>query len=293
MRRCLAGSVVAVLLVTTRARITGFSLDVEPPQGEQSVAFVNLLAEFKWRLRGTNLSLSADAGTAWMGAGWETLVNGTSKLLGAWLVDLCDEAILMDYDRNESNLIARAAPYLSYADARPGKAKAVTVGVAIASPGAAPPTWWQCESVAELEALIASVDGALSAHASFSHRYAVFFAATLYNASGAAPAPPGPETKTLWYLDDEWIYNLAARDAFFAFAQAQHVVEVYDAQHAGDRPHIGANATDTALYADFIKKADALGIDVQFMSGLDTLEQDLAFIASVNADLARRDERQI
>ena len=270
-----------------RARVVGFSLDIEPPAGPESAAFVAVMAEYRWRLAGSGLLLSADAGTAWTGADYATTVNGTTKLLSQWLVDLCDESVLMDYDRNASNLLVRAEPYLDYADARPGHA--VVVGVAVATPGAAP-TWWQTASAAELEALIAAVDPALRAHPSFNSprpRYAVFFAQTLWNATRAAPAPLiANETKTLWYLDDDWVYNETARADFFAFCRAQNVVAVYDAPHAGNRPHIGAAPADQALYVDFIHLADAAGIDVQFLSGLQSFDFDMAFIKSVNEGLA-------
>ena len=81
------------------ARITGFSLDIEPPAGNESVAFVAVLAEFRWRLSGTGLKLSADAGTAWAAPAYLTTVNGTSKVLAEWLVDICNETIVMSYDR--------------------------------------------------------------------------------------------------------------------------------------------------------------------------------------------------
>ena len=268
-----------------RARVVGFSLDIEPPAGPESAAFVAVMAEYRWRLAaaGGGLLLSADAGTAWTAQDYLTSVNGTTKLLSEWLIDLCDEAVLMDYDRNATNLLLRAEPYLAYADARPGRA--VVVGVAVATPGSAP-TWGQTADPAELEALIASVDPALRAHASFRSprpRYAVFFAQTLLNATRAAPAPVGSEAKTLWYLDDSWVYDAAAQAEFFAFARAQHVVAVYDAPHAGNRPHIGASPADQALYVAFLKRADAQGIDVQFLSGLADLDGDLAFIRSVNS----------
>jgi hypothetical protein len=272
-----------VLAVPVQMRITGFSLDIEPPAGNESVAFVEYLAEFRWRLAGTGLKLSADAGTSWTSSDYMTTVNGTSKTLGEWLVDLCNETVVMSYDRNASNLLLRVGPFLGYADAY-GGVKNVTVGTAIATPGSAP-TWWQTQSPAELEALIASVDSSLRTHASFKGRYAVFFAATLFNASSGGGPPPGSgigEEKSLWYLDDDWVYDETSRAAFFAFAAAQNVREVYDAPHAGSRPHIGANATDQSLYADFVHLADAQGIDIQFMSGLNTLAFDLAFISSVN-----------
>lgn len=268
----------ALSILRAGARITGFSLDIEPPPGSASVDFVNEMAAWRSRLDGTGLRLSADAGTAWSGANYATTVNGSTKLLSEWLVDLCDEAILMDYDRNASNLLVRAEPYLAYADGRPGKA--VTVGVAIAPPGT-PAAWWQTANVSELEALIASVDAPLRRHRSFTEKYAVFFAETLFNATKAAEsleAASTGEMKSLWYVADEWIYDGAAQSAFFDFARAQRVVELYDAPHAGDRPHIGANATDEALSAEFYRLCDARGISVQFMSGLNTLEEDLRFI---------------
>ena len=267
-------------------RVIGFSLDIEPPAGNESVAFVNVMAEYRWRLAGTGLRLSADAGTAWTAPEYETTVNGTMRTLAQWLVVLCDEAILMVYDRNATNLLVRAEPYLTYADGLSGKL--ITVGVAIATPGS-PPTWWQTANTSELEDLIATVDEPLRQHVSFTARYAVFFGATLANASAAERSPPPTinETKTLWYLDDDWVYDAAAQKAFFNFAAAQNIVEVYDAPHAGSRPHIGANAVDQAAYAEFIKIAHGRGIDVQFLSGLATLAGDLEFIQTVNAELSR------
>ena len=277
------GTLVFLLAVApAHSRITGFSLDIEPSAGNESVALVEYLSEFRWRISGTGLKLSADAGTAWSSSDFMTNVNGTSKVLAEWLVELCNETVVMSYDRNGTNLLVRVDPYLAYADTY-GE-RNVTVGVAIASPGSTP-TWWQTQSPAELEALIEGVDPSLRQHASFKGRYAVFFAATLFNASAGGGPPPGSgigEEKALWYVDDDWVYDATAQSAFFQFAAAQNVRELYDAPHAGNRPHIGANTTDQALYVDFVHLADAQGIDIQFMSGLDTLAYDLAFIESVN-----------
>jgi len=272
-----------------RARIIGFSLDIEPPAGSESVALVNTLAAWRAALSasGTGLRLSADAGTAWTAAAYETTVNGTTKTLGEWLVDLCDETIIMSYDRNATNLLLRVEPFLQYAAARGAAgAGAITVGAAVSSPGDAE-AWWRTANASELEALIAAVDGALQRRPQFSGRYAIFYGETLYNATLAAPAPSSiGERKALWYVSDSSIYDAAAREAFFAFAAQQRVVQLYDAPHAGARPHIGANASDEALSAQFYQRCDAAGIDVQFMSGLNTLAYDLAFIEKVNAAVA-------
>jgi hypothetical protein len=272
---------VALLLNQAHARIVGFSLDIEPSAGNESIAFVNEMKEWHDRLSNTGLLLSADAGTAWSDPSvYETTVNGTTKLLSEWLVDLCNETIIMSYDRNASNLIVRVTPYLSYADNFSDKS--VTVGAAIATPGT-PQTWWQTQTVAELETVIADVDHELQKHSSFSRKYAIFFADTLFNASLANPAKSIiNETKTLWYLNDEWVYNNQSRTDFFEFAKAQNVVAVYDAPHAGNRPHIGADKTDQAYYVDFIHLADSYGIDIQFMSGLNDFDFDMEFIKSVN-----------
>jgi hypothetical protein len=287
-RSAVALAALALFLRPSLARVTGFSLDIEPSPGDESVAFVNVMAEYRRLLTGTGLILSADAGTAWSAAPtYLTTVNGSTKLLSDWLVDLCDEAIVMSYDRNASNLVARVEPYLAHADTVPGRS--VVAGAAIASPGS-PSTWWQTASVAELERVIADADEALRAHPSFGSRprYAIFFAQTLLNASLAAPAPALiNETKTLWYLSDAWVYDNSSRADFFAFAREQNVATVYDAPHAGNRPHIGASPADQAAYVDFLHRADALGIDVQFLSGLSSFEFDLAFIKSVNAGLEK------
>jgi len=274
--------VISAVTTPSLARIVGFSLDIEPSAGNESVAFVNQMVEWRDRLTGTDLILSADAGTAWSDPStYETTVNGTTKLLSEWLVDLCNETIIMSYDRNASNLIVRVTPYLSYADKFPNKA--VVVGAAIATPGT-PPTWWQTQTVAELEQVIASVDDELQTHPSFSKKYAIFFGDTLMNATLANPAKSIiNETKTLWYLNDDWVYNNISRTNFFEFAKAQNVVAVYDAPHAGNRPHIGANKTDQAYYVDFVHLADSFGIDIQFMSGLNDFDFDIEFIRSVNS----------
>ena len=97
--------------------IVGFSLDIEPNEGPDSVAFVNTMAAWRAALAGTGMLLSADAGTAWSTPAYQnTTVNGTTKLLSEWLVDICDEAILMSYDRNATRLLERVLPYLTYAD---------------------------------------------------------------------------------------------------------------------------------------------------------------------------------
>ena len=283
-------AVLAAALRASRAAIVGFSLDIEPGPGTQdAVDFVNVMAAYRGLLdapSGAGLVLSADAGTAWTAPSFNVTVNGTNRLLFQWIADLCDESVIMDYDRNATTLLLRAAPFLAYADAQvaSGLKKSVVVGVAVATPGA-PPTWWQTADPAELEALVARVDPALTAHPSFARRYAVFHAGTLWNATGngTAPLPPGiGERKALWYLLDEWVYDSAAQDAFLAFAKQQRVDLVYDAPHAGARPHIGASKADEALYAAFVRRAGAQGIDFEFLSGLSDFEYDLAFLRATN-----------
>ena len=273
-----------------RAAIVGFSLDIEPGPGTpEAVGFVNTMAAYRALLDadGSGLVLSADAGTAWTGADFNVTVNGTNKLLYQWIADLCDQTVIMDYDRNASNLLVRAAPFLAYADAQVarGLRRSVVVGVAVAPPGA-PATWWQTANVSELEALVAAVNPALTAHASFAREYAVFHAGTLFNATngGTEPVPPVSigERKALWYLVDAWVYDPSAQDAFLAFARQQKVGLVYDAPHAGSRPHIGADKGDEQLYRAFVQRAGAQGIDVQFLSGLSDFAYDLAFIKATN-----------
>lgn len=249
------------------------------------------MAQYRSLLAGTGLVLSADAGTAWVSSPlWDVTVNGTTKVLYQWLVDLCNETIIMDYDRNASNLIDRANPYLSYADSliSQGETKSVTVGVAINSPGATP-TWWQTGSVTELETLIATVNPTLASHPAFSLRYAIFTAGSLFNSSSDTPCPTCtfPERKTLWYLDDDWVYNSTSQEAFFNFACQQRVVQVYDAPHAGDRPHIGGNPADEVLYRTFVEAAGTRGIDIQFFSGVSDFAYDMEFIQSVNTTQPR------
>jgi len=287
------GSLVLALALlfshAARAAIVGFSLDIEPGPGTQdAVDFVNTMAAYRGLLdaAGGGLRLSADAGTAWTQPYYNLTVNGTNKILYQWIGDLCDESVVMSYDRNASNLLVRVTPFLEYADAQVARGlnRSVVVGVAIATPGS-PATWWQTESATELESLIASVDPALVAHASFARQYAVFYAATLYNATngGTDPLPPSiGERKALWYLDDDWVYDAQAQDAFFAFAAQQRVGLVYDAPHAGNRPHIGASKADEALYQAFVRRAGAQGIDVEFLSGLSNFAYDLAFIKEMN-----------
>jgi hypothetical protein len=266
------------------ARITGFSLDIEPSAGNDSIAFVNVMAQYRSLLTNTDLLLSADAGTAWSDPSiYETTVNGTTKLLSEWLIDLCNETIIMSYDRNATNLLVRVTPYLDYADKIPNRS--VIVGAAIATPGSTP-TWWQTQTVKELEEVIASVDSELQGHSSFSKKYAIFYGETLLNATNAFPYKSIiNETKTLWYISDKWVYDNTSRSNFFSFAKNQNVVTLYDAPHAGNRPHIGANKNDQQMYVDFINIAHTLGIDIQFMSGLNDFETDIEFIKSVNEKL--------
>lgn len=205
-----ATSCIAILFARSAlGAITGFSLDIEPSSNSsQEVDFINTMAQYQALLSGTGLTLSADAGTAWVAPPvWNVTVNGTSRVLSDWVVTLTNETIIMDYDRNATNLLVRAAPYLDYADAlvQQGIPRNVTVGVAIASPGSQP-TWWQTQSVDELESLITAVDPSLSTHPSFSRRYAIFTSDSLFNASSEAPCPTCSyaEQKTLWYLDDSW-----------------------------------------------------------------------------------------
>jgi hypothetical protein len=81
------------------------------------------------------------------------------------------------------------------------------------------------------------------------------------------------------------VYDNTSRSNFFSFAKNQNAVTLYDAPHAGNRPHIGANKNDQQMYVDFINIAHTLGIDIQFMSGLNDFETDIEFIKSVNEKL--------
>lgn len=117
------------------------------------------------------------------------------------------------------------------------------------------------------------------------------------------------------------VYNSTAQAAFFDFACLQHVIQVYDAPHAGNRPHsesrrvalvesnelttqnasfpcghhpttlhllaVGANPADEAMYRSFVEAAGSRGIDVQFLSGLNDFEYDMQFIASVNTSIPK------
>ncbi len=95
---------------------------------------------------GTGMVLSVDAGTAWScPPGATTCFNITfhnkTQSVAAHVVDLADVTVVMDYDREPSNVLRRALPYLMHAQ-NVQKDRSIVIGLAISELGQKP-EWWQ------------------------------------------------------------------------------------------------------------------------------------------------------
>jgi hypothetical protein len=293
--------VASVQLVT--GRITGFHVDDESCSGlimnnktDQKIkcavyfnSLANLsaaLAHYSSDLKGPSLTLTVDAGTAWSCPGGQVgcfnlTFNGTTKSVAEHVVDLSDGVVLMDYNRNASNVLQRAAPYLAYADSVGG---AVSVGLSIAgSPESA--ASWQTRSEQELAGLMANSMPALATHRSFTG-FSVFIGQTWQTNSGpVGDALAWPDNTGIWYVDHKLVLNETRRAQWLAWAKSRHIGVVYIAPHAGSTALISipgkeGSVSNDIKFCDFIHQAEEEGIDVQLLSDP---EVDINFIRNCSA----------
>ena len=245
------------------------------------------LAQYSATLKGPPLTLTVDAGTAWTCPTARTgcfnlTYRGKTQSVAEHVIDLADAVVLMDYDRNHSNVVKRAADFLTYADT---KGVPVTVGLAIAGPPYASAAAWQTRNETELSAVMAASQPALAQHTSFSG-FAVFFGQTWRNNSGAAGDDlPWPKGTGVWYVNHDMILNASRRVEWLRWAQSRGIGAAYIAPHAGNTalisiPGVEGSAADDAKFCDFIHEAEAAGIDVQLLS---TPALDIAFIRNCSS----------
>jgi hypothetical protein len=178
-------AILALCASLAAGRIAGFHVDDESCSGllmnnktKQEIvcakyfhSLANLsatLRNYSSDLKGPALTVTVDTGTAWScptgrSGCFNVTYNGTTQSVGDHVIDLADEIVLMDYDRNASRVVERATPFLEYADRKGG---AVSVGLATAGPSGKVATW-QTRSESELAAVMRESKPALLKHASF------------------------------------------------------------------------------------------------------------------------------
>ena len=301
------GLVTLLGVVPAAGRVAGFHVDDESCSGllmnnetDQKIkcaayfgSLANLsatLARYSAGLKGPPLTLTVDAGTAWTcptaRAGCFNLTfGGKTQSVAEHVIDLADAVVLMDYDRNYSNVVQRAADFLAYADTKGKGSVAVSVGLAIAPPPHATAAAWQTRNESELAAVMAASRTALARYASFDG-FAVFFGQTWRNSSGAAgDRLAWPKGTGVWYLDHGMVLDASRRAEWLRWARSRGVGAAYIAPHAGNTalisiPGVEGSAADDAKFCDFIHEAEAVGIDVQLLS---TPALDIAFIRNCSA----------
>ena len=108
------------------------------------------------------LQLAVDSGTVWTCL---TGTNGCFNLtfgsktasVAEHVIDLANEAVIMDYDCSPLTLYACAKPYLNYADSLdPKLGKKVSMGVAILQWNNTKAPLWQTTSKVEMEKLMSN-----------------------------------------------------------------------------------------------------------------------------------------
>tara|TARA_B110000208_G_scaffold41746_1_gene55259 strand:- start:91 stop:1050 length:960 start_codon:yes stop_codon:yes gene_type:complete len=241
------------------------------------------------------LQLAVDAGTAWScPTGTKECFNltfgGKTVSVAEHVIDLADEAVIMDYDRSPTSLYTRAKPYLDYADSLdPKLGKEVSVGVAIAQWNDTKAPSWQTKSEAEMERLMSDSIEQMQMHRSFKG-FAVF---TEGNWKGQAEHSSkhqqhGDSTfhaAGAWYIDHKVVLNQTARAEWLKWAASRSVSALYIAPHAGNTalisiPGVEGSPEDDVKFCDFIHLADKQGLDVSLLS---TPTTDWSFVQNCTA----------
>jgi len=229
------------------------------------------------------LKLHVDAGTAWScPTGSEGCFNvtygGVTKSVADHVVDLSDEVLLMDYDRNTSSLYQRAKPYLDCAD-QIGKEKSISVGVAVASQSESPQSW-QTHSEEEMESMMADANPLLHKHASFK-QYQVFTDGE-WESWNSTKGPVTFSPAGTWYMDHAAVLNATLRQEWLDWAKARAVTAVHIALHAGNLDLLGT-AQSSEQFCEFVKQADSCcDIDIT-LYGVPT--QDIAWIRACSKNM--------
>jgi hypothetical protein len=231
----------------------------------------------KW----AQLKLAVDAGTAWScPTGRKECFNLTfgnkTTSVAQHVIDLADEAVLMDYTRSPSDLYARAKPYLDYADSLdPTLGKKVSVGVAVSRWDDSKPPAWQTQSETEMEKLMSDSMEQMRLHPSFKG-FAVFTQGNWRGQSEHEHTQEGRAYTTFqrssgWYVDHKIALNQTARVEWLKWAATRNISAVYIAPHAGSTalisiPGVEGSPEDDKKFCDFIHLADKQGLDVGLLS---------------------------
>eukprot|EP00039_Didymoeca_costata_P023559 m.7509 g.7509 ORF g.7509 m.7509 type:complete len:307 (+) comp3725_c0_seq1:93-1013(+) len=256
-------------------RITGFHIDDETCSGltidghtkpEQELLcakffaslsnITQLLKKVNPSLPGNPLTLTVDAGTGWVCTPGATncfnlTYNGSTKSVAEHVVDLADFVVLMDYDRNESNVYTRALPYLTYADSI-NKKNSISVGLAVVTKGQTP-AWWQISDEVALEALMVGSLPKLTQHPSF-RQFSVFTDESWQSQQSSSNL--SFQKTGVWYINHTIVLDSTLRTSWLEWARSRNITEVYIAPHASNVDLIG-NPNNAPLFCSFIHLAES------------------------------------
>jgi hypothetical protein len=279
-------------LVRSGARISGFHIDYEQCSGQLSptssrasqtahchtfLTFLTNLSTTLGRqsigLPGTRLQLAVDAGT-WMACSqpgpkcFFPEFRGKTQSVARHVIDVADSIQLMDYSQSPTDVMARALPFLRYADSI-GKKRSIVVGLALL-PYPGTQTWWQCKDEAALAALMAALQGNLSRHASF-RGFAVFNSRSWVQSSRHAPAPASTAylPTAVWGIgeDNTVALNSTKAAAWLAWAKTRRITTAFACPHCSNTdlipiPGIEGSDADAKKFCQFIALADQHGMDL-------------------------------
>lgn len=277
------------------ARVTGFHIDYELCSGQLSKTssrasqtqicqtFLSGLTNLSSTLRRESvglhgrLSLAVDAGT-WMSCPtpgptcFHITFGNKTQSVARHVIDIADTVQLMDYTPEPTQVLARAEPFLSYADSIK-KENSVVVGLTIA-PGSESPQWYQTANESQLQMLMATLQPKLENHLSF-RGFAVFDSrAWMQNAASKPRALPNKAMPTaVWGMgrSNAVALNESQRADFLSFAKTRRIHTAYVCPHCSNIdlipiPGIEGSAAVAKMFCDFILLADAQGLDLMLDS---------------------------
>jgi hypothetical protein len=257
------------------------------------------------------LRFAVDTGMGWAcgaepGSGCINITwNGTSKPVAHHVIDVADEAALMDYTRDPANVYARALPHLAYADTLEDGAGRIRVGVAVGcvlgqevhgklcaedAPRGSRPTLqgWATRNETELAKLLAAAEPLLRKHRSFAG-FAVYHNVFWYEQYRANPAPSEtqwPRGTAAWYSNHTVLLDPDLRREWLDWAKSRSISEIYIAPHATNIPLLGGGwggARETA-FCDFLRQAATQGLGVMISGDCATKPSDIEFIQKCSAE---------